>query len=210
MNRRKKLPVRALCVGAALAASLTGVLTAPLSAQVDPTLPAARPAPAPVDTVVARHRVSPTGAFLRAALIPGWGHAAIGSRTRAGFYFVFEATSAYGILRTRSRIAEAEERLAFHERRVRTELLAAGVTDETEIEQALEDDATVEDLRALRESRLQQREDWVALGIFLLFLSGADAYVSAHLQEFPTPLELDATAAEGGRMEVGLRIPVGN
>ena len=154
--------------------------------------------------------VSPGGAFLRAVLVPGWGHASIGARTRAGFYFVLEATSGYGVLRTRRRISEARNRADFRESVLRTELADQGVTEADDIQAALDDDATLEDLIALTASRQQQQEDWAALGIFLLFLSGADAYVSSHLKDFPTPIELEASPAGNGRMDVGIKIPVGN
>ena len=73
----------------------------------------------------------------------------------------------------------------------------------------MDSDATLENMRDLADSRRQQREDWAALGIFLLLLSGADAYVSAHLQDFPAPIEIQATPVGDGRVEVGFRIKVG-
>ena len=153
--------------------------------------------------------VAPGTAFLRAALVPGWGHSSIGSHTRAGFYFALEATTAYGLLRTRTRLNEVTARAEFRENVLREDLAAQGITDFDEIESALDSDATLEDMRNLADARRQQREDWAALGIFLLLLSGADAYVSAHLQNFPAPIEMQATPAGDGRVEVGFRIKVG-
>ena len=153
--------------------------------------------------------VKPSTAFLRAVLLPGWGHASIGSHTRAGFYFTLEAITAYGLLRTRTRLNEVTARAEFRENVLREDLAAQGITDFDEIESALDSDATLDDMRDLTDSRRQQREDWAALGIFLLLLSGADAYVSAHLQDFPAPLEIQATPAGNGRVEVGFRIKVG-
>ena len=46
----------------------------------------------------------------------------------------------------------------------------------------------------------------MALGIFFLFLGGADAYVSAHLAEFPGAVEINSTPTGG--MEVGFSFPV--
>ena len=51
--------------------------------------------------------VTPGGAFLRAVLVPGWGHVSIGANARAGVYFAIESAVAYGIIRTRRRISEA-------------------------------------------------------------------------------------------------------
>ena len=59
--------------------------------------------------------VSPGGAFLRAVLVPGWGHVSIGANARAGAYFAIESAVAYGIIRTRRRISEAASRANFRE-----------------------------------------------------------------------------------------------
>lgn len=154
--------------------------------------------------------VSPGGAFLRAVLIPGWGHTSIGTHTRAAFYLGLEGITAYGLIRTQSRINEVRARADLRTRALRTELESQGITDLDEIDAALEADEALEDLESLAASRGQQREDWAALGIFLLFLSGADAYVSAHLQNFPAPIELEAAPGPRGGMDVGLSIPLGN
>ena len=44
--------------------------------------------------------VTPGGAFLRAVLVPGWGHVSIGAHTRARVYFALESAVAYGIIRS--------------------------------------------------------------------------------------------------------------
>ena len=54
--------------------------------------------------------VTPGGAFLRAVLVPGWGHVSIGANARAGVYFAIESAVAYGIIRTRRRISEVASR----------------------------------------------------------------------------------------------------
>jgi hypothetical protein len=154
--------------------------------------------------------ISPRGAFLRALALPGWGHAAIGSYTRGGFYFAVEAATWYTLLRTRLRITEVGERVAFRESIVRARLAAEGVTEFEEIEAGLDADDELEDLRSLQDARDEQHEDLVALGIFILLLSGADAYVSAHLARFPDPLTVEVQPVEHGRVEVGLRLELPN
>ena len=134
--------------------------------------------------------VSPGGAFLRAVLVPGWGHVSIGANARAGAYFAIESAVAYGIIRTRRRISEAASRANFRELLLREDLTTKGITDPNQIENALESDATLADLKSLGESRSDQQEDLVAFGLFLLFLSGADAFVSAHLKDFPDPIAI--------------------
>jgi hypothetical protein len=161
-------------------------------------------------TVVQPSSVSPGGAFLRAILVPGWGHASIGSYNRGSFYFAAQAASMYTLLRTRSRISEAQSRVGFREDFLRQQMVANGETDLEVIESTLGADADLTAVRALLDARLEQREDLVALSLFLVFISGADAYVSAHLARFPDPLEIDASPAPGGGMEVALRFRLPN
>ncbi len=153
--------------------------------------------------------LSPGGAFLRSALIPGWGHARIGAQGRGAFYFAVESGIAFMLLKSHSRLEVARDRLALWESVVTARLQAQGIEDPAEIEAALAEDETVSDLRGLEEARAEQREDWIALGIFFLFLGGADAFVSAHLKDFPAPVEVDVDAARSGRVEIGFSVPVG-
>ena len=174
---------------------------APLVGQEPATAPAA-----PADSVAPPRGVSPRGAFLRAALVPGWGHASIGAYHRSAFYFVAESASAFMLVKTRRRYSQAEDRVFFTERLLREDLAEPGVTDEAEIREALDADATLRDLQDLREARRQQREDWTAVTLFLVLLSGVDAYVSAHLRAFPVPLEMDAAPVGGGRVELSFAL----
>ena len=169
------------------------------------------PPPAVTDSTTRppRRGVSPRGAFLRAVVIPGWGHASIGAYNRGAFYVTLESATGWALVKARKRVQEAGQRVAFRERVVRDELAAQNIIDPDTVQARLDGDETLLDLRSLEESRRQQREDWTALGIFFLFLSGADAYVSAHLQHFPQPIELNAVPVGGGRMElsVSLKLP---
>lgn len=155
-------------------------------------------------------KISPGGAFLRSIVIPGWGHTAIGSYSRGAFYFGAQTATLYTLLRTRERLREVRERVRFREQVVRVQLAVEGITDFADIEERLDADASLTDLRNLKDSRDQQREDLIALGVFMLLLSGADAYVSAHLARFPEPLELEARPVGDGRVEVGIRVMLPN
>jgi len=154
--------------------------------------------------------VTPGGAFLRAVLVPGWGHVSIGANARAGVYFAIESAVAYGIIRTRRRISEVASRMNFRETLLHEELVTQGITDPNQIESALESDDTLTDLKSLGESRSDQQEDLVAFGLFLLFLSGADAFVSAHLKDFPDPIAIEGGPTNDGRLEIGLRLRLPN
>ena len=150
--------------------------------------------------------VSPRGAFIRSGLIPGWGHARVGAFTRGAFYFTAEATSALMIFKTQTRLTSTRQQLKLREAVVTARLEADGVTDPGAIESALAQDPVVEDLRALEETREGQREDWIALGLFLMLIGGVDGYVSAHLADFPVAVEIEPTPAGG--MEIGLSLPI--
>ena len=161
-------------------------------------------------TVISPSTVSPGGAFLRAVIVPGWGHASIGSYNRGSFYFAAQAASMYTLLRTRSRISEAQGRVEFREDFLRQQMVANGETDLAVIESTLGVDADLSNVRELLDARLGQQEDLVALSLFLIFISGADAYVSAHLARFPAPLEIDASPAGSGGIQVALRLRLPN
>ena len=193
------LLVGAFAVGLGAAASLEAQVAPALSPPRD-SLPGTPP---PID-------VSPGGAFLRAALFPGWGHAAIGSYTRGGFYFGAQAATLYTLLRTRTRIGTVQDRVRLMEQVVLTELSSAGITDPEAVQEALDDDGRVNRVRRLLDSRKEQQEDLIALSIFLVLLSAADAYVSAHLARFPDPLELETNVTGAGLVEIGFRVPLPN
>lgn len=196
-----------LAVAFAVALSPLNGPTSRVGAQVAPAPapPAAEVAelPAPID-------VSPGGAFLRAALIPGWGHASIGSYTRGGFYFAAQTATVYTLLRARTRIGTAQDRVRLTEQVILAELASSGVTDPQAIQDALDGDDRLSGVRRLLEARQEQQEDLVALGIFLILLSAADAYVSAHLARFPDPLDLETSVAPNGGIDVGFRVALPN
>ncbi len=151
---------------------------------------------------------SPSGAFLRGSLIPGWGHAASGSLTRGAFYFGAESLAGWMLYKTARRLGVAREQARVWEERVTAQLMIEGVTDPMEIETLLGEHEQVSRFRGLVDAREEQREDWFAVAIFTLLLSGVDAFVSAHLQNFPEPLTVEGDPVGGG-VEVAVRIPVG-
>ena len=188
---------------AALAALLFSA--SPLRAQV-----VQPPATADTNVVLPPIDVSPGGVFLRAALVPGWGHVAIGSYTRGAFYFSAQTATVYTLLRARTRIGTAQDRVRLTKQVVLAELASAGVTDPEAIQQALNGDERLNGVRGLLEARQEQQEDLVALGIFLVLLSAADAYVSAHLARFPDPLDLETNVSSEGAVELGFRVALPN
>ena len=152
-------------------------------------------------------RPSPAGAFLRGALIPGWGHAASGSLTRGAFYFGIEAAAGWMVFKTWRKLGVAKEQTALWEEKVTARLMSEGITEQEDIDAQLEQHEEIARLRGLVDSRTEQREDWGAVAIFFLLMSGVDAFVSAHLQSFPDPLTVEGDP--GGTVSVTIRVPVG-
>lgn len=146
-----------------------------------------RPAPPVVqaDTVEAEGGISPGGAFARSLVLPGWGQSVLGAPERGGLYFALEAGSLWMVWRSARKLDEAER---FQDELRRTGQLAP--TDRT----------------ALVRARSQQREDWITLSVFWLFFSGADAFVTAHLQDFDERIEIGATP-DGQALQVGASVP---
>jgi hypothetical protein len=155
--------------------------------------------------------MTPGGAMLRAVLLPGWGHASIGSYQRAGFYFAAETTTGFFLARMVRRLQVAKDATTLVEQRATEALNDAGVPEDS-VEARLDQDPAVRDKRGLVVSRQQQLEDWIAFGAFLVFISGADAFVSAHLRDFPEPLEPRAgfvPGPAGVTATFGISVPVG-
>ena len=165
------------------------LLAAPLAAQVPDTT--RRPLAAPADTVRAdtaqpRYRISPRGAFLRSLVLPGWGQSEIGAPERGIIYFALEAGSLWMVLKSQHKLNQAYDREDILRR---TGQLEEGRTS------------------GLVRSRRNQREDWIALSVFWLFFSGADAFVGAHLRDFDAQVGT-APGPQGG-VQVQGSIPVG-
>ena len=148
--------------------------------------------------------IGPGGAFWRSALIPGWGHASVGAYSRGAFYFTAGAGSGYMLLKSMSNRNAARRMTDGRAATVEAELRFRGAPEDS-IPLLVEEDERVQAAQGVAEARSQQVQDWAALGIFILLLSGADAFVSAHLMDFPVPLQIDVQPQ--GRIEVGGKLP---
>ena len=212
-RRRSSAPSTRVLIGvlaaAALAVSAALLPAAPAPAQEasNATVPDSILAPPASESASdSASGPGPAGAFLRGVLVPGWGHTVSGATTRGAFYFGAESLAGWMLYKTVRRLGTARQQAELRERRVGEALAAQGVEDAAEREAALEADDDVARARGLVAAREEQREDWIAVAIFTLLLSGLDAFVSAHLQDFPEPLTIEGDPAVG-RVEVGFRVP---
>ena len=180
-----------------LAAELLSPLQPTVMQTVDTVEQAARPG-----------RPSPGGAFLRSMLVPGWGQAASGAYSRAVFYVLLQSATAFELVKTQRSLTQARDRVEFREAAAERLAIEQGISDLDSIQAFIDADEGVEDARALEEGRTQQREDWLAFGIFMVLLGGADAFVSAHLSDFPEALTVEATTSPIGRPAAEIRFAI--
>jgi hypothetical protein len=168
------------------------------------------------DTAQARTVPSPSGAFVRSLLIPGWGQASLGSYFRGGVYFAAQTGSAYMLLATEARIREArdlERRFAARteqDLRLRAETdtaLARQVANPDTLLRLVRQDPLVADVRQLAEARVQHREDWITWLVFWTLASAVDAYVAAHLVDFPAGIALTPAPAGGALLSASIALP---
>jgi hypothetical protein len=144
---------------------------------------------AAADTAGQRHyHISPRTAFLRSLVIPGWGQSSIGAPGRGAVYFALESGSLWMVYKSSQKLQEA--------RRLESVRHADG-------------SLPLEQTSGLVRARRNEREDWITLSVFWFFFSGADAYVSAHLRDFDTHVEVQP-APQGPGAQLKLSVPVGN
>jgi hypothetical protein len=145
--------------------------------------------------------MSPRGAFIRSMIVPGWGQSAFGADFRGGIYFAGWAGNWFMNFRNFVRLDDARERFDLRSDQVRDSLIVTS-TNPDSVRAELEGDPTVLDaairadgvgnrMRKLVRAREQQREDWIAWSIFWLLASGVDAYVTAHLSDFPATIDIE-------------------
>lgn len=160
---------------------------------------------------------SPRAAFIRAALVPGLGHVYLGEYTRGAVYFSIQSASWFMLVKTLHRLDEVEDRdellTALADDSVRGAMWADPVlnkqlrADPDAYEAALLTYPGLQNARSLARARRQQRQDWVTYTLFFTFAAAVDAYVTAHLKEFPADITL--RPAGGGGLEMRVHLPFG-
>ena len=143
---------------------------------------------------------------MRSVVVPGWGQMAAGSPERGTFYFTIESLGLWMILKTSKTLGSARDILAMRRLEAEERLIAEGLVDPGDLLAAIDADPEVASAFDLEQLRAQQREDWVAFGVFFLLLGGADAFVAAHLADFPEPLEVAIRPLPNMGVEFGFRL----
>ena len=139
-------------------------------------------------------------------VVPGWGQAAAGSPGRGAFYFAVQSVAVWMILKTNRLVGSASDILDMRRLDASERLMADPLVDPVDLTAAIEADLPVLSALELQEIRRQQREDWIAFAVFFLLLGGADAFVTAHLADFPEPLETVIRPLPNMGVEFGFRL----
>jgi len=161
----------------------------------------------------------PGWAFAQSVLLPGWGQARYDSHFRGAVYFAGWAGSWFMNIKNFAKLDEAREMRAMRRSSVLDSLaavaetdtmIAALLTDATRAEELnalILEDSIADDLRKLVNAREQQREDWIAWTIFWTLASGIDAFVTAHLADFPDVIQVEAVPGGGAALRLEVPLP---
>jgi hypothetical protein len=166
--------------------------------------------------------VTPRGAFIRSLVIPGWGQAMFDANVRGGVYFSGWAGNWFMNFKNHVRLKEARNRLDLRTEQIRDSLISSppgpdlppnpdsmrAVLDTTNLLQTtVRADGVGSNLQALVSSRRQQREDWIAWSLFWLLAGGIDAYVTAHLADFPAVIDVEPHTDGSVSLRVDVPLP---
>ena len=202
-------PVRAAVFALFFTAAATGSAHAQITDTTAVPAPVVTPAPppgrdtlAPPTILIPQQRpISPGRAFLRSLILPGSGQVAMDRSVAAGVY-AFVEFAAIGMARKsaldlrQARRAPVDSTVVRYERDPTTGELVF----DPETGQPVPAEYTISDLGGRVRARKQHLEDWIALLIFNHLFSAADAYVAAHLWDFPA--SVGATVAPGREARV--------
>jgi hypothetical protein len=165
----------------------------------------------PQDSI--RH-ISPGTAFYRSVLVPGWGQFSVGATRRGAVFVALQAASYFMLGKTLIKLNDANDQEDTQINIARDSITALMLRDTAaerkysfpdSLQAAIDTTRGVVRARGLIDSRKQQRQDWITYTLVLTLASGVDAFVAAHLADFPATI--DAEPRIGGGMELKLTVP---
>ncbi|CAN5669471.1 hypothetical protein BH23GEM9_BH23GEM9_30650 [soil metagenome] len=205
---RRLLPISAALLLLSLAAIPTGAQEVPPVTPQDTLLP--------VGDTIPDEGPLPRGAFIRGMLVPGWGHFSVGEPRRGTIYGSLQGASWFMLVKTMGRLEDARDdargltvlgRDSVNQAMAADTALANRLSDPEAYEQAVLTYPGLAGSRALVTSRERHRQDWIVYTLVTTFAGAVDAYVTAHLKDFPG--EIMTGRSRDGGTNVGLRVPVG-
>ncbi|HUG02523.1 MAG TPA: DUF5683 domain-containing protein [Longimicrobiales bacterium] len=162
---------------------------------------------------------SPGGALARSMVLPGWGQFHAGSGGRGFVYMAVHGINTYMVVKTFRRLGDTRERRDGAVDAARDSIQLEALAD-TALQRVLEENPdTLEILAAadpeasrltrLSSARRQQREDWMVWAGFWIIASGIDAFVAAHLADFPAEVDVEPVRRSGEtRLRLGVHVPL--
>lgn len=165
---------------------------------------AQEPPPIPTELPSLEGRPSPTGAMVRSFVLPGWGQSSYDRYLRGGVYFAGHAGNAFMIFKTLTRLDEARDIAGRRADAAEARFIAEGHPADS-IAALVDAEPTVVSARGLVSARESQREDWLALGLFWVLISGVDAFVTAQLADFPASI---GATTDGRSVGIVVTVPV--
>jgi hypothetical protein len=160
----------------------------------------------PPDTT--SNRFSPGKAMMRSMILPGWGQFSVGAVKRGALFAALQGSSYYMLVRTNSRLHKAEEKLDTRVGVVRDSLIDAATApeDTAGLQARLDTTVLVNAERSLVTSRKRHMQDWITYTIFFTLASGVDAFVAAHLADFPAQIGTEPQL--DGSVNLRLSVPL--
>jgi hypothetical protein len=186
----------ALCcagIGSA-AAQVTDTVVVPTVVPIGDTTPS-------VIVIPPRAPISPRAAFVRSLFLPGYGQAGLERSMSAG---VFALTEVIAIGMTRksqrdlreARRAPADSTVLTFQRDPATGALVL----DPETGQPIPASFTISDMAGRVRARKTHLEDWIAVLLFNHLFAAADAYVAAHLWDFPARVNASVSPEREARV----------
>lgn len=164
------------------------------------------------DTAAAQDTIDqfpPGKALMRSLLLPGWGQFSVGAWKRGAFFVVAQGSSYFMLVRTKSRLDRAQDRLALRRGLARDSIIANADSlprDTLNLQLRIDSVDAVISSNSLVQSRERHMQDWITYTLFFTLASGVDAFVAAHLADFPA--DITAERRPGGATEVRISVPL--
>jgi hypothetical protein len=148
----------------------------------------------------------PGKALMRSLLLPGWGQFSVGAPGRGAFFVLTQGTSYYMLAKTHSRLNDAKDKETAQRQFVRDSILGMENPDTVNLESRIDTISSVVARASLVASRERQMQDWITYTIFFTLASGVDAFVAAHLADFP--VDVGTEPQLNGRTDIKFTVPL--
>ena len=154
-------------------------------------------------------RFPPGKALMRSLLIPGWGQFSVGAWKRGTFFVLAQGSSYYMLVRTHQRLDKAKDNVSLQRVEARDSIIADATElpgDTVNLELRVDSVGAVIAANSLVTSRERHMQDWITYTLFFTLASGVDAFVAAHLADFPA--DITAERRPGGATQLRVSIPL--